>query len=173
MRSLLSRLSGWLRGHKPRISCDAAVWAAGVRELERRTLNGQRESGAFLLGRDQRGQRRILEFVFYDDVDPHALDTGIVHFHGNKLPKLWEHCRSRGFGVIADVHVHPGGYGQSDSDQEDPVMPKAGHLAFIIPHFAQCANQPGSIGMYEYLGNGTWEDHTAEGESFFRVDQSR
>src|SRR5580700_1546560 len=70
MRSLLSRLSGWLRGPKPRISCDAAVWAAGVRELERRTLNGQRESGAFLLGHDQRGQRRILEFVFYDDVDP-------------------------------------------------------------------------------------------------------
>jgi hypothetical protein len=93
-----------------------------------------------------------------------------VHFHGNKLPKLWEHCRSRGYGVIADVHVHPGGYGQSNSDQEDPVMPKAGHLAFIIPNFAQRANQPGSIGMYEYLGNGAWEDRTAEGASFFRVD---
>ena len=167
MRSLLSKLFGWLLGHKLRISCDAAVWAAGARELERRTLNGTRESGAFLLGTDQDGYRRIVEFVFYDDIDPHALDTGIVHFHGNKLPKLWEHCRSRGYGVIADVHVHPGGYGQSASDQADPVMPQAGHLAFIIPHFARRETRPGGIGMYEYLGNSAWYDHTAKGASFF------
>ena len=173
MRSLLSRLFGWLRGPNPRISCDAHVWAAGVRELERRTLDGRRESGAFLLGHDQHGQRQIVEFVFYDDIDPHSLDTGIVHFHGNKLPKLWEHCRTRGYGVIADVHVHPGGYGQSGSDQADPVMPRAGHLAFIIPHFARRETQPGGIGMYEYLGNGAWQDHTAKGLSFFRLDRAR
>jgi hypothetical protein len=169
MRLLLSRLFGWLRGSKPRISCDPAVWAAGVRELERRTLNGQRESGAFLLGHDKNDHRRIVEFVFYDDIDPQSLDTGIVHFHGNKLPKLWEICRNRGFGVIADVHVHPGGYGQSESDRADPVIPKAGHLAFIVPHFARRATQPGGIGMYEYAGNGVWRDHTTKGSSFFRL----
>jgi hypothetical protein len=169
MRSLLSRLFGWVRGRKPRISCDAAVWAAGVCELEQRTLGGQRESGAFLLGRNQNGYRHILDFVFYDDIDPHSLDSGIVHFHGNKLPKLWELCRSRGYGVIADVHVHPGGYGQSESDQADPVIPQAGHLAFIIPHFARRKTQPGGIGMYEYLGNGEWRDHTSKGASFFRT----
>lgn len=169
MRSLLSKLFGWLLGHKPRISCDAAIWATGIRELERRTLNSTRESGAFLLGLDQNGHKRILEFVFYDDIDIHALDTGIVHFHGNKLPKLWEHCRSRGYGVIADVHVHPGGYGQSGSDQADPVMPQAGHLAFIIPHYASRETRPGGIGMYEYLGNGAWRDHTAKAASFFSL----
>ncbi len=171
MRSLLSRLFGWLLGRKPpRISCDVTVWAAGVRELERRTRNGQRESGAFLLGPENGGHRRIVEFVFYDDIDPHALDTGIVHFHGNKFPKLWEYCRSRGYGVIADVHVHPGGYGQSASDQADPVIPKKGHLAFIIPHFARRETRPGGIGIYEYLGDGAWADHTREGSSFFRLD---
>lgn len=170
MRSLLSRLFGWLLGRSPRISCDAAVWAAGVRELERRTRNGQRESGAFLLGPEKGGHRRIVEFVFYDDIDPHALDTGIVHFHGNRLPKLWEYCRSRGYGVIADVHVHPGGYGQSASDQADPVIPKGGHIAFIIPHFARKETRPDGIGMYEYLGNGAWADHTLEGSSFFRLE---
>jgi hypothetical protein len=170
MRSLLSRLFGWLLGHKPRISCDAVVWAAGVRELERRTLNGTRESGAFLLGLDQNGHKRILEFVFYDDIDSHALDTGIVYFHGNKLSKLWEHCRSRGYGVIADVHVHPGDYGQSKSDQADPVMPQSGHLAFIIPHYGRRETQPGGIGMYEYLGNGAWRDHTTKAASFFGLD---
>jgi hypothetical protein len=169
MRWLLSRLFGWLRGDKPRITCDAGIWSAGVDELERRTRTGTRESGAFLLGLDQNGHRQILEFVFYDDIDPHALETGIVHFHGNKLPKLWEHCRSRGYGVVADVHVHPVGYGQSESDQADPVMPQAGHLAFIIPHFAQRETRPGSIGIYEYIGNGRWLNHTLKGASFFQL----
>ncbi len=169
MRSLLNRLFGWLLGSSPRISCNASTWAAGVRELERRTRNASRESGAFLLGPDKDGHRHIVEFVFYDDIDPHSLDTGIVHFNGNKLPKLWEYCRNRGYGVIADVHVHPGGYGQSESDQADPVMPKAGHLAFIIPNFARGNGRPGGIGMYEYLGNGGWQDHSTEGQSFFRV----
>lgn len=169
MRSLLNRLFGWLLGRKPRISCDPAVWAAGVRELERRTLNGTRESGAFLLGLDKNGHKRILEFVFYDDIDPCALDSGIVYFHGNKLSKLWEHCRSRGYGVIADVHVHPGDYNQSESDQADPVMPQSGHFAFIIPDYARRETQPGGIGMYEYLGNGAWRTHTTKSASFFSL----
>lgn len=171
MRSFLSRLFGWLLGPKPRITCNEAVWAAGVRELERRTLNGRRESGAFLLGRDMGGSKRIVEFVYYDDIDPHALDTGIVHFAGNKLPRLWEHCRKRGYGVVADVHVHPGGYAQSPSDQADPVMPRAGHIAMIIPHFARRQTLPGGIGLYEYLGNENWCDHTAKGRAFFRLDK--
>ena len=169
MHWFLSKLFGWLRGHNPRIICDAGLWANGVQELERRTLNGRRESGAFLLGRDERNQKEILEFVFYDDIDPRSLETGIVHFHGNKLPVLWEHCRKRGYGVVADVHVHPGGYGQSASDQADPVMPRAGHIAFIIPHFCRHETKPGGIGMYEFLGNGKWQDHTAKGGGFFRL----
>jgi hypothetical protein len=122
MLSFLNKLFGWLHALKPRITCDSAVWTAGVGELEKRTLNGRRESGAFLLGHENGGRRHIVEFVYYDDIDPHSLDTGIVKFAGNKLPKLWEHCRKRGCGVVADVHVHPGGYGQSASDQADPVI---------------------------------------------------
>jgi hypothetical protein len=165
MRFLLSRLFGWLLGRKPRVVCDPRIWAAGVRELRERTLNGRRESGAFLLGRDEGDRKRIVEFVFYDDIDPRSLDTGIVHFAGNKLPVLWEHCRKRGYGVVADVHVHPASYGQSGSGRADPVMPRAGHIAMIIPDFARRQTSPGSIGLYEYLGNGAWRDHSASGES--------
>jgi hypothetical protein len=172
MRFFLSRLFGWLLGRKPRIVCDPQIWAAGVSELRLRTLNGRRESGAFLLGHDDEGRKRIVEFVFYDDVDPHALDTGIVHFAGNKLPRLWEHCRSRGYGVVADVHLHPGGYGQSASDQADPVMPRAGHIAMIIPDFARRQTSPGGIGLYEYLGNGAWCDHSGKGKAFFRLERA-
>jgi hypothetical protein len=74
--------------------------------------------------------------------------------------------------VVADVHVHPGGYGQSASDQADPVMPRAGHIAMIIPDFARRQTSPGGIGLYEYLGNGAWRDHSAEGKAFFRLERS-
>ena len=173
MHSLLNRLVGWLLRPKPRIVCDPSVWAAGVRELEKRTLGARRESGAFLLGHDRGKLKEVMEFVFYDDIDPHALDTGIVHFSGIKLEKLWEHCRRRGYGVVADVHVHPGGYGQSSSDQANPVMPRAGHIAFIIPHFARRETQPGGIGLYEYLGNSQWANHTSKGNFFFRLENKK
>lgn len=169
MQSFPNKLSGSPIIGEPRLRCPRSVWVAGVRELERRTLGGQRESGAFLLGHDRGRHKEISEFVFYDDIDPNALSTGIVKFAGNKLPVLWEHCRKRGYGVVADVHVHPLGYGQSPSDQADPVMPRAGHLAIIIPHFARRETEPGGIGLYEFLGRGKWANHTAKGSKFFQL----
>jgi hypothetical protein len=173
MRWLLNKLFGWLRRSRPRITCESGIWATGIAELNRRTLGERRESGAFLLGTDDGQVKRILEFVYYDDIDPHSLDTGIVHFAGNKLPRLWEHCRTMGYGVVADVHVHPGHHAQSASDQADPVMPREGHFAFIIPDFARRETQPGGIGMYEYLGNRVWSDHSREGSAFFSLEQTR
>ncbi|HWI25767.1 MAG TPA: hypothetical protein VN668_02275 [Stellaceae bacterium] len=174
MFSFLSRLSGWLGGSRPRLVCAEDLWAKGVRELERRTRGGRRESGAFLLGHSPAGgPSRIHEFAFYDDIDPHALDTGIVKFAGARLSVLWQLCRQRGYGVVADVHVHSGGYGQSASDRADPVMPRAGHIAVIIPNFARREMRPGGIGLYEYLGNGRWRDRTAMGERFFRLEARR
>ena len=116
------------------------------------------------------GGRDILEFVYYDDIDPQALATGIVTIRETALPRLWEVCRSRGYGVVADVHVHPGYYGQSESDRANPVMPRAGHLALILPHFARNEPAPGSIGMFEFLGAGAWRDHSAAGRRFFRLE---
>jgi hypothetical protein len=171
MRSLLSTLLGWLGRTPPKLRCRRHVWETGVQELGRRTLGGRRESGAFLLGRPRRdGGKDILEFVFYDDVDPMALATGIVTIRQTALPRLWEICRAKGFGVVADVHVHPGGYGQSASDQANPVMPRAGHFALILPNFARENPRPGSIGMFEFLGNGAWADHSAKGNQFFRLE---
>ena len=167
-----SRLFGWLLA-RPNLVCDPEVWAAGVHELERRTLNGSRESGAFLLGKDVDSRKYILEFAFYDDIDPHALDTGIVKFAGHCFPKLWALCRKRGYSVVADVHLHPAGYGQSPSDQENPVIPRAGHIAIIIPHFGRRATEPGGIGIYEYLGNNRWADRTKKGSRFFAVTAGR
>jgi hypothetical protein len=135
-------------------------------------LGGRRESGAYLLGNHRPdGGREIVEFVYYDDVDPTALDTGIVTIRQTALPRLWEICRARGFGVVADVHVHPFGYSQSESDQANPVMPRTGHLALILPDFARNCPRPGTIGIFEFLGNAAWREHSSKGERFFRIKE--
>ena len=173
MNSFLNTLLGWVGLAPPRIICARRIWESGSQELARRTLNETRESGAYLLGRTLKsGVHEILEFVFYDDIDPLALATGIVMIRETALPRLWEICRARGYGVVADVHVHPFGYGQSTSDREGPVMPRAGHIAFILPNFARGNSKPGSIGMYEFLGNRQWADHTTRGNRFFRLGWS-
>ncbi len=172
MHSFQNMLLGWLGRRPPRLRCCRRVWDAGVLELARRTLGSQRESGAYLLGRNRRdGSKEILEFVFYDDIDPEALSTGIVMIRQTALPRLWEICRARGYGVVADVHVHPFGYGQSDSDQANPVMPRAGHIALILPDFASANPRPGSIGMYEFLGDEAWADHSGKSGRFFRLEE--
>lgn len=171
MASPLTRLLGWLLGPPPRLRCDRSVWADGVRQLERRTRGGRQESGAYLLGTElPDGGRRILEFVYYDDIDPRALETGEVTIRQTALPRLWEHCRRRGYGVVADVHVHPGACRQSGSDMANPVMPRAGHIAMILPDFARGAPEPGAIGIYEFLGAGRWADHSSAGRRFVKLD---
>src|SRR4051812_42321704 len=79
-----------------RVSCAMPLWHAGIAELRRRG-GGRHESGAFLLGeRVERGgveRRRVRLFVYYDDLDPHCLDTGIVVFDGAGFGPLWRICR--------------------------------------------------------------------------------
>jgi|JI10StandDraft_1071094.scaffolds.fasta_scaffold04267_14 hypothetical protein len=171
MNSLLNKLLGKLLGPPPRLRCSRRVWLHGVVELARRTDDEQQESGAYLLGVELKdGSKRILEFVFYDDIDPRALETGIVTIRQTALPRLWAVCRERGYGVVADVHVHPRGYHQSESDMENPVMPRAGHIAMILPNFARDRPTPGRIGVFEFLGGGHWQDHSARGAEFVRLE---
>ncbi len=54
------------------------LWMALVRELRKRGY-GERESGAFLLAKH--GSPHVTKFICYDDLDPTALDTGIIVFH--------------------------------------------------------------------------------------------
>lgn len=167
MASLTSTLARIAFGPPPELVCRGAVWRAGVAELRRRT-HGRREAGAFLLGR-QGKRRAIEEFVFYDDVDPQALDSGIVEIDGRRLGALWAHCRATGLSVVADVHVHPGCHGQSASDQANPIIAEIGHLAIILPDFAAGATAPGGIGVHQYLGSKRWRDRSRERPNPFYV----
>ena len=104
----------------------------------------------------------IERFAYYDDLDPHALDTGIITFDGGAYPALWELCRQTGLKVVADVHTHPGRARQSSLDRDHPMIARAGHVGLIIPNFAQGSpsrREMAEMGVYEYLGAGAWADH--------------
>jgi hypothetical protein len=94
----------------------------------------------------------------------------VVTIPQTALPRLWALCRERGYEVVADVHVHPQGCGQSSSDMANPVMPCAGHIAMILPNFTQDQPEPGDIGIYEFLGAGRWADHSAKGARYVRLE---
>jgi proteasome lid subunit RPN8/RPN11 len=144
----------WSPNHK--LSCSWFLWQRLIGQLRRRGKN-IRESGAFLLGTHKNGRSRIIDFILYDDLDPHSLDTGIIRFDGRYYGSLWEHCKQRSLDVIADVHTHPGGSEQSPSDRAHPMIAKTGHIALILPRFAGTPWCRADIGIYRYFGAKNWE----------------
>lgn len=154
----------------PRLSCKAALWTELLTELHRRG-GGRREAGAFLLGvRGPDGRRNIKAFLPYDDIDPNCLRGAIV-FDGSRMDEVWHRCAALGLCVVADVHTHPGGYGQSSIDQANPMIPEAGHMALIIPNFADRLYGPGLIGVYEFRGRQAgWRDHSGAGRAVFQLE---
>ena len=155
-------------GHE--LSCSWLLWRRLRAKLRERGRNCSRESGAFLLGYRHHGTARIVDFVLYDDLDPHALDSGIVRFDGRFFGELWAICKARGLTVVADVHVHPGRCGQSDSDRNHPMISRAGHIALIIPRFATGSPRPRDVGVYRYLGGKRWATvPSSQRRRFFHV----
>ncbi len=152
------------------LSCSWWLWWRLCRALRERGRGATRESGAFLLGQQKEGRRRIVDFVLYDDLDPHCLDTGIVRFDGRHFSALWALCKARTLNVVADIHVHPGGSSQSDSDRDHPMISRAGHIALILPNFAASPQHRAGIGIYRYLGGKRWAVvPRAERPAFFHI----
>lgn len=153
----IARIIRGLLAPRHELSCSWFVWRRLVAGLRQRGRSESRESGAFLLGQSEAdGRARIVDFILYDDLDAHCLDTGIVRFDGRHFGKLWSICRARGLTVVADIHVHPGGPGQSHSDKTHPMISEAGHLALILPNFARLPMPRSEIGFYRYLGGLKW-----------------
>lgn len=140
----------------PELRCRPATWRRLLRSLRERG-GYVRESGAFLLGRRAEGGGGLItSFLLYDDLDPLALHAGYVHLDGRHFGRLWDICGELGVTVVADVHTHPGGCGQSPSDQANPIVARAGHLAVIVPYFARPPVCRDTLGIYEYRGGGQW-----------------
>ena len=149
LSSMIRRM--YNRLHPPkRLNCRRRLWTKILRELRKRG-RGRRESGGFLLGRIEGTRRFIENFMAYDDIDPNALQ-GIIIFDASRMDLVWAKCEAEGLQVIADIHTHPGDHGQSDVDQAHPMIPQRGHLALIVPNFADRTYRPGNLGLYEYQG---------------------
>jgi proteasome lid subunit RPN8/RPN11 len=155
--SILSTIRG-LAAPDHRISCSSFVWGKGLLELKRRG-EGCHECGAFLLGQIKSSRRRINRFVFYDDLDPQCLVDGYVNFNGKYYSDLWSICRQTGLVVVADVHTHPRIARQSLSDQQNPMIAQKGHVAILIPNFAQQEKWSDKLGVYEYQSNYRWKEY--------------
>jgi proteasome lid subunit RPN8/RPN11 len=138
------------------------LWSQVISDLRRRG-GGVRESGAFLLGRDDRNPARVTSYICYDDVDPAAYQAGVIAFHANGCAALWQHCREKQLELLIDVHTHPGSdVRQSGIDERHPMMPVNGHTAIIVPNFANTAWWSlKAVGVYEYLGGRNWRTHPA------------
>lgn len=139
----------------PLLEIRREVWSRLVADLAR-TGKGTRESGAFLLGASD--QRRIVtDYLLYDEVTPEEQHVDYVLLRGPDMARVWEACERRGLFVIADVHTHPGAPAQSRSDREHPIICIPGHIALIVPRFAQGLVTIDSLGLHHFLGAGRWE----------------
>ena len=162
MNSFIVAIMRRLLSPRHELSCSWFLWRRLVRMLRQGGHDGCRESGAFLLGRRIHGRLRIEDFVLYDDLDPNCLKTGIVRFDGRYFGSLWDDCKRRELSVVADVHTHPGGSGQSDSDRAHPMISRAGHVALIVPRYAASPVRRSEIGIYRYLGGKNWASVSAD-----------
>jgi len=154
---LLDRLRRAFARRRALVNVDELLWDELLRELALRG-RGVRESGAFLLGPPPMdgSPRRAVAAAYYDDLDPASL-TGGISFSGSAYGRLWDVCDQRGLAVVADVHTHPGPYvGQSSTDRAHPMLAQRGHVALIVPNFAQEPVGPAQVGVHEYLGDGEW-----------------
>jgi proteasome lid subunit RPN8/RPN11 len=139
-----------------RLNIPEELWIKMVLDLKTRG-RGKRESGAFILG--PLNHRDITHYICYDDLDPHCLDSGIIEFDHSGFTPLWRFCEVNKVKVYADVHTHPGSRTrQSGLDINNPMIRQAGHLALIMPDYAQRKSQfLNGVGIYEYLGDKKWK----------------
>lgn len=126
-------------------------------ELGNRGCMGQRESGAFLLSDRQGANRRVVQAVYFDDLDPDCL-VGNIHFKNSSgYSRLWDICEAEGLRVVADVHTHPAqAVTQSSVDRMNPMIARVGHIALIVPHYSMRFVRASDLGVHEYHGNAGW-----------------
>lgn len=143
------------RALRPSLAMDAALWDELLEKLRERG-GGVRESGAFILGVGDGARRAARRIVLYDDLDPNCLNEGYVHFDGRHYGRLWEICAEASLRVVADVHTHPYGPGQSHSDKTHPMVSIPGHIALIVPNYVQGEISAADVGVYVYRGRYQW-----------------
>lgn len=98
------------------------------------------------------------QVAFFDDLEPGSL-TGAVHLTHVAYARLGQICAATELVVLGDVHTHPGSsVAQSHTDRANPLLATPGHLALIVPYFAQGSPRPADVASYRYLGDDGWKE---------------
>lgn len=148
-----------LNGRAARLRLSHELWREMIAELAERG-RGERESGAFLVASRVGDGRTIKTIAYLDDLDPDCL-VGGIHFHREGYAKLSAVCSDVNGRVVADVHTHPGTWvGQSATDQSNPMISRVGHIALVLPRFAQGGCFPEAVGFHQYRGCDGWKSVT-------------
>ncbi len=143
----------------PLLEVPAQLWNELIAHLHRQG-GGVRESGAFLLGRKDASMRVITRFLPYEQLQADALHDDYVSLSAASFSKLWELCHAEKLSVVADIHTHRFGAGQSQSDRTNPMVALASHIAFIVPRFAQGEVRVSDVNMYVYQGSHRWASYS-------------
>lgn len=106
------------------------------------------------------------KFVYYDELDSAAYESGVCILRGDSFGKLWKICREAGLTVVADIHTHLGVALQSEADRTNPMVAEPGHIALIAPNLARGVS-PSDLCIYEYRGGYRWSDHSPHSGRFF------
>lgn len=141
------------------LEASAQLWSELVAHL-RRQSGGVRESGAFLLGSKEAPTRVITRYLPYEQLQADALHDDYVSLSAASFSKLWDLCRAERLSVVADIHTHRFGAGQSRSDRTNPMVALAGHIALIVPRFAQGEVCVSNVNMYVYQGSHRWASYS-------------
>jgi proteasome lid subunit RPN8/RPN11 len=145
----------------PVVEFAAGVWTALMDDLRVRG-QGRRESGAFLLADADATQPVITSWLPYDELAPESLAYAYVRLEPEAFTRLWAYCADKRVKVVADIHTHPKGPGQSPSDKKHPMVAFAGHVALIAPWFAQRSLTPRDVSLNVYQGGGKWLNYFNE-----------
>lgn len=141
--------------NKTKLVFSRNLWLGCLNQLSRRGKH-QHESGCFVLGRINGNRNLATSCVYYDELDPNAYSTGVCILHANAFSRLWQICRDQKTAVLADIHTHPKGAYQSESDRTNPMIAKTGHLAIIVPRFAEGSIWRHELGLFRYKGDHEW-----------------
>lgn len=131
------------------------VWTDLMSDLKRRG-GGRRESGAFLLAQVAQNDDVVCTWLPYDVLAPESLAYAYVRLESTAFSRLWAYCDEHQMKVIADIHTHPKKPIQSLSDRAHPMIAFSGHIALIVPNFAQNFPRPYDCSFNVYLGNHRW-----------------
>lgn len=141
---------------RPLLEIPRTLYGSLVRSLAA-SGGGTKEAGAFLLGVIEDGARRVSSFLMYDVVAPESSRKhDYITFTAEEMARAWSYCYRNAIQVVADVHTHPMGPGQSATDRAHPIVSVDGHVALIVPYLALRDPQPIDLGVHVFLGAGRW-----------------